>query len=316
MRMRFILHGFLLLSTSGSMLFAQQQKTTKVVDPIETKIEILLSKMTLEEKLGQMNQMNYFFTEKPVPDAIRAGKVGSLLNPICIGCPDPDVKAVNELQRIAVEESRLGIPILMERDVIHGFRTVFPLPLGQAATFNTDLVRDGARVAAIESRASGIHVTFTPMLDISRDPRWGRIAESLGEDPYLTGILGAAMVKGFQTDDLKNPTAIGATAKHFIGYGAAEGGRDYNSTNIPAHLMRNVYLPPFKEAIKAGAVSVMTSFNDNDGIPATGDKYLLRDLLRKEMRFDGFVVTDWNSGKEMIAHGFARDDKHVAELMA
>lgn len=283
-------------------------------DETSRRVEELLAKMTLDEKIAQMNQVNYLGTEEEAKEAVRAG-AGSVLNPIAFAnVPVPDVKAVNELQRIAVEETRLGIPIITGRDVIHGFKTALPIPLGQAATFDPEVVKAGARVAATEARASGIHVTFTPMLDISRDARWGRIAESFGEDTYLTTVMGVAMVKGLQTDNLKDPTALGATAKHFIGYGAAEGGRDYNSTSITPLAMRNVYMPPFKAAVEAGAVSVMNSFNDNDGIPMTANRYLLRDVLRDEWGFKGFVVTDWNSAGELLNHGFAKDSADVARI--
>lgn len=283
-------------------------------DDTSRRVEALLKEMTLEEKIAQMNQVNYLGNEEAAREAVRAG-AGSVLNPIAFAnVPLPDVKAVNELQRIAVEETRLGIPVITGRDVIHGFRTVMPIPLGQAASFDPELVKKGARVAAREARASGVHVTFAPMLDISRDPRWGRISESFGEDTYLTSVMGEAMVKGFQTDNLKDSTAVGATVKHFIGYGAAEGGRDYNSISITPLNMRNVYMPPFKKAIDAGAVSVMNSFNDNDGIPMTGNKYLLRDVLRDEWGFKGFVVTDWNSAGEMLQHGFAKDSADVARI--
>ena len=295
------------------LLFAGCSKPS-ATDDTSGRVEALLKKMTLEEKIAQMNQVNYLGNEEAAREAVRAG-AGSVLNPIAFAnVPEPDVKAVNELQRIAIEETRLGIPIITGRDVIHGFRTIMPVPLGQAASFNPDLVKKGARVAAKEARASGVHVTFAPMLDISRDPRWGRIAESFGEDTYLTSVMGEAMVKGFQTDNLKDPTAVGATAKHFIGYGAAEGGRDYNSTSLTPLTLRNVYMPPFKKAVEAGAVSVMNSFNDNDGIPMTGNKYLLRDVLRDEWSFKGFVVTDWNSAGEMLQHGFAKDSADVARI--
>ncbi|MCL1937613.1 MAG: glycoside hydrolase family 3 C-terminal domain-containing protein [Candidatus Azobacteroides sp.] len=273
----------------------------------DTAIDQLLSRMTLEEKIGQMNQLNYEGNSQELDKRIKAGEIGSLLNVV-------DPVEGNRLQKIAVEESRLGIPLIIGRDVIHGFKTIFPIPLGQAASFNPQIVEKGARIAATEARSVGIHWTFAPMLDISRDARWGRIAESLGEDPYLASVLGAAMVKGFQTDSLSNPTAIAACVKHFVGYGAGEGGRDYNSTNIPPHLMRNVYLRPFESAIHAGAATVMTSFNDNDGVPSSGNTYLLRNVLRDEWKFDGFVVSDWASITEMIAHGFAQDDKQAAEI--
>lgn len=275
----------------------------------EKEINALLSKMTLEEKIGQMNQLSYFETSDQLLTQIKKGEIGSLLNII-------DPVEVNKVQKAALENSRLGIPLIIGRDVIHGLKTVFPIPLGQAASFDPQVVEAGARVAATESRELGINWTFAPMLDISRDGRWGRIAESLGEDPYLAGQLGAAMVKGFQGNDLSSPTSIAACVKHFIGYGAAEGGRDYNSTNIPPHLLHNVYLVPFKKAIDAGAATLMTSFNDNDGIPASGNDYLLKDVLRKEWKFDGFVVSDWASIAEMIPHGYAKDGKDVARISA
>lgn len=272
---------------------------------VEQKIESLLSKMTLEEKIGQMNQISSYGNIEDMSGLIKKGEIGSILNEI-------DPVRVNALQRVAVEESRLGIPLLMARDVIHGFKTIFPIPLGQAATFNPQVAEDGARVAAIESSAAGIRWTFAPMIDVARDPRWGRIAEGCGEDTYLTSVMGAAMVKGFQGDSLNDPTAIAACPKHFVGYGAAEGGRDYNSTFIPERRLRNVYLPPFEAAAKAGAATFMTSFNDNDGVPSTGNTFILKDVLRKEWGFDGLVVTDWASAAEMMAHGFAADPKEVA----
>lgn len=275
----------------------------------DKEIDLLLSKMTLEEKIGQMNQLNFTDMNEGLIQRVKKGEIGSLLNII-------DPKEVNQIQKIALENSRLGIPLIIGRDVIHGFKTIFPIPLGQASSFDPQTIEEGARVAAAESRESGINWTFAPMLDISRDARWGRIAESLGEDPYLAGKLGAAMVKGFQGKNLSDPTSIAACVKHFIGYGAAEGGRDYNSTNIPPHLLHNVYLVPFKKAIEAGAATLMTSFNDNDGIPASGNDYLLKDVLRKDWKFDGFVVSDWASMAEMIPHGFAKDVKDVAKISA
>lgn len=330
-------------------------------DDVEKRIENLISKMTLEEKIGQMNQVSFFAVDdkaiaqyseddmntflermgiaggqgqkKPsqmtkaekvalirqaaaqmldnsIIQPVKAGGIGSLLN-----VTDPEM--VNKLQKEAMENSRLGIPLIIGRDVIHGFKTIFPIPLGQAASFSPQIVEEGARVAAVEARSTGVTWTFAPMLDISRDARWGRIAESLGEDPYLAGVLGAAMVKGFQGNgNLNDPNSVAACVKHFVGYGAAEGGRDYNSTNIPPVLLRNVYLSPFQQAIKAGAATLMTSFNDNDGIPASGNSYILKKILRDEWKFDGFVVSDWASMTEMIAHGFAKDGKQVAEISA
>lgn len=301
MRIGKILPGCLLLLSLSSCSTMQENKD-KV---IENKIETLLSKMTLEEKIGQMNQISSLGNIEEMSVAIKKGEIGSILNEI-------DPVRVNALQRVAVEESRMGIPLLIARDVIHGFKTIFPIPLGQAATFNPAVAEEGARVAAIEASAVGIRWTFAPMIDIARDPRWGRIAEGCGEDTYLTSVMGAAMVKGFQGDSLNDPTAIAACPKHFVAYGAAEGGRDYNSTFIPERRLRNVYLPPFEAAAKAGAATYMTSFNDNDGVPSSGNEFILKQALRKEWGFDGFVVSDWASIKEMIPHGFAADEKDAA----
>lgn len=273
----------------------------------EDRVRALLAAMTLEEKIGQLQQSDA--SGDPVPDdliaAIRAGRLGSVIN-------RADLATCNRLQRIAVEESRLGIPLLMGRDVIHGFRTIAPIPLGQAASWNADLVREAARMAALEARSQGVHWTFAPMIDISRDPRWGRIAESCGEDPYLTGLLGVAMVEGFQTADLASPGAIAACVKHFAGYGASESGRDYNTTNIPPNELRNVYLEPFRMAVEAGVASVMTSFSDLDGIPATANAALLDGVLRADWGFEGLVVSDWNAVKELIVHGLCEGPREAA----
>ena len=273
----------------------------------DDEVDGLLGRMTLGEKIGQMSQVQAAVGHIPdeLRSAVAAGRIGSILNEV-------DVEVVNELQRIAVEDSRLGIPLMMGRDVIHGFRTILPIPLGQAATFNPELVRQGARMAALEAAASGVNWTFAPMIDISRDARWGRIAESLGEDPYLTGVLGAAMVRGFQGDDFSEPGNIAACAKHFAGYGASESGRDYNTTNIPENELRNVYLPPFRAAIDAGVATLMTSFSDLDGVPASGNRFLLKQVLRDEWQFDGFVVSDWASIHQLTVHGFAADDGQAA----
>lgn len=278
-----------------------QDKNTE----IENKVETLLHKMTLEEKLGQMNQLSPWDFED-LAKRVRKGEVGSILNMV-------NPEEVNKIQKIAVEESRLGIPLIVSRDVIHGYKTIFPIPLGQAATFNPEVVKEGARVAAIEASADGIRWTFAPMIDVARDPRWGRIAESCGEDPYLNAVMGTAMIKGYQGDSLNDPTAIAACAKHFVAYGAAEGGRDYNSTFIPERVLRNVYLPPFKAAADAGCATFMTSFNDNDGVPSTANSFVLKDVLRKEWKYDGMVVTDWASALEMVNHGFCTDGKDAAE---
>ena len=219
---------------------------------------------------------------------------------------------INSLQRIAVNESRLGIPLIFGRDVIHGFRTIFPIPLGQAACWNPQLVEKAAAIAARETRSVGVHWTFAPMVDIARDARWGRIAESFGEDPYLCSQFSRAMVRGFQGNDLSSRERIAACAKHFAGYGAAEGGRDYNSAVISPSLMRNVYLPPFRAAVDEGVATLMTAFNDVNGVPGSANTHLLRDVLRKDWKFQGFVVSDWESIKEMTVHGYCRDEKEAA----
>lgn len=271
--------------------------------PIEQRVEHLLGQMTLAEKIGQMNQVESGGDHAidHLRHTIQAGDIGAVLNQV-------DVEIVNELQRIAVHESRLGIPLLVGRDVIHGFKTVMPIPLGQAASWDPDLVRDCASVAAREAARAGINWTFAPMIDITRDPRWGRIAESLGEDAYLASELGSAMVEGFQGDDLGSSGSIVACAKHFVGYGEAESGRDYATTNIPENELRNVHLRPFKAAIDAGVLTLMTSFSDLDGVPATGNGFLLRQVLREEWGFDGFVVSDWDSVRQLAIHGLTEDD--------
>ena len=287
-----------------SPVMADPSMLTKTV---EQRVKALLAEMTLAEKIGQMSQANVgdSYVHDFLADEIRAGRVGSVLNVV-------DVDVSNELQRIAREESRLGIPLIVGRDVIHGFKTVLPIPLGQAATWNPDLVRQGARVAALEAAKSGINWTFAPMIDIARDARWGRIAESLGEDPYLASVLGAAMVEGFQGDDLSAVGTIAACAKHFAGYGAAESGRDYATTNIPQNELRNVHLRPFKAAVDAGVKTLMTSFSDIDGVPVSGNAFLLRKILREEWGFDGFVVSDWDSIRQLQIHGLTANARESA----
>ena len=271
---------------------------------VEHRIDALLAEMTLEEKIGQMTQLSARDVQKTTAE-IRTIQAGSILNAV-------DPATVNQLQRIAIEETRLGIPLIAGRDVIHGFKTIFPIPLGLGATFNPDIAEACARVSAREASAAGIRWTFAPMVDITQDPRWGRIAESPGEDPYLASVMGAAMVRGFQGDQLDDPTSIAACAKHLAGYGASEGGRDYNSTFIPERRLRNLYLRPFEAAADAGCATFMTSFSDNDGVPASGDPFLLKQVLRNEWNFDGFVVSDWGSISEMVTHGFCVDKKEAA----
>ena len=296
----------LMLAVLAAVVSCQERKTTTVgsTAEIEQRVERLLSRMTLAEKIGQMNQVSAGGDVANYADALRKGQIGSILNEV-------DPVKVNEFQRISIEESRLGIPLLVARDVIHGFHTVFPIPLGLAATFDPALVEEGARIAALEATAQGVRWTFSPMLDIARDPRWGRIAEGSGEDVYLDARMAEAMVRGYQGRQL-DTTSMAACIKHFVGYGAAEGGRDYNSTFLTERQLRNVYLPPFQAAVEAGAMTLMTSFNDNDGVPSTGNTFVVKDILRGEWGFDGLVVTDWNSMGEMIAHGFGVDRKDVA----
>ena len=289
----------------GAACSGDRPSTVGTDAQVEARVNKLLSKMTLSEKIGQMNQISAGGAVTDYAEAVRSGQVGSILNEV-------DPVKLNALQRMAVEESRLGIPLLVGRDVIHGFHTVFPIPLGLAATFDPALVEEGARVAAVEATALGVRWTFSPMLDIARDPRWGRIAEGNGEDPYLDARMAEAMVYGYQGRQADS-TSMAACVKHFVGYGAAEGGRDYNSTYLTERQLRNVYLPPFEAAVKAGAMTLMASFNDNDGVPSTGNSFVVKDVLRGEWGFDGFVVTDWNSMGEMINHGFGVDRKDVAE---
>ena len=278
---------------------------------IDQKVTELMAKMTLEEKIGQLNQYNDDITATgPITkDAdkagqVRAGKLGSILNAI-------GAKNTKNWQDQAMQ-SRLKIPLLFGQDVIHGFRTTFPIPLGETATWDMNLIEKSARIAAIEASAYGIHWTFAPMVDIGRDPRWGRVMEGAGEDTYLGTLVGKARVKGFQGNGLGNKDAVMACAKHFAAYGAAVGGRDYNSVDMSLRQLHETYLPPFKAVSDMGVATFMNSFNDINGIPATGNKYIQRDLLKGAWNFQGFVVSDWGSIGEMIPHGFAKDNKDAA----
>ena len=284
-----------------------QVEKARGTEDLDQRVEALLSRMSLEEKIGQMSLANAgdSYIHDYLAEALRAGRAGSVLNEV-------DPALVNELQRIAVEESRLGIPLLIGRDVIHGFRTVMPIPLGQAATWNPGLVTQAARVAAREAASCGVNWTFAPMVDVSRDPRWGRIAESLGEDPHLASVLGVAMLRGFQGPDLSQPGVIAACAKHFAGYGAVESGCDYAASNVPENELRNVHLRPFKAAADAGVASVMTSFSEVDGVPATANERLVRRILKDEWGFVGFVVSDWDSVRQLKVHGLTADDRESA----
>jgi len=267
------------------------------------KADSLVKLMTIDEKIGQMCQLNSDIG--PISDAlanrIRTTGLGSVLNEV-----DPLI--INQLQKIAVEENRLGIPLIIGRDVIHGFNTIFPTPIGLAATWNTELVEKGSRIAALEATSKGVNWTFAPMADVSRDPRWGRIAESFGEDPYLVSVMSVASQKGFMGTE--RPFA--SCAKHFAGYGFVEGGRDYNKVSMSEIDLQNTVLPPFKALTEAGALTFMTSFNDLNGVPSSGNAHLLKTILRDKWGFKGFVVSDWASVPEMIAHGFATDEKDAA----
>ncbi|SFR52601.1 beta-glucosidase [Robiginitalea myxolifaciens] len=281
-------------------------------------IESLLKEMTLEEKVGQMNQYNGFWDATgPVPeggdaevkyDDLANGRVGSMLN-------ITTAKETRRIQEIVVEESRLGIPLIFGQDVIHGLRTISPIPLAESASWDLEAIRASAALAAKETAAVGVHWTFAPMVDISRDPRWGRVMEGGGEDPYLGSKIAEARVRGFQGDDLSDLHTVAACVKHFAAYGFAEGGKDYNTTDIGLSTLYNVVLPPFKAAVDAGAATFMNSFNILNGIPATGDKFLQRDLLKGEWGFQGMVVSDWGSIGEMIDHGYA-EDRPTAGLLA
>ncbi|PKV50181.1 beta-glucosidase [Aquimarina sp. MAR_2010_214] len=284
---------------------------------IEAKVDSLLSIMTLEEKIGQMNQYNGFWDlTGPKPeegiaakkyDHLRKGLVGSMLNV-------RGVKDVKTVQKIAVEESRLGIPLIIGFDVIHGYKTISPIPLAEAASWDMEAIKKSAEVAAQEASAAGINWTFAPMVDISRDARWGRVMEGAGEDPFLGSKIAEARVKGFQGDDLSANNTIVACAKHFAGYGFAESGRDYNTVDIGTSTLNNIIFPPFKATIKAGVRTFMNSFNELNGVPATGNKFLQRDILKNDWKFDGFIVSDWGSIGEMVAHGYAKDGKAAAEM--
>ena len=296
---------FLSIFLAGLGITVSAQKS------IDQKVTELMAKMTLEEKIGQLNQYNDDITATgPITkDAdkagqVRAGKLGSILNAI-------GAKNTKNWQDQAMQ-SRLKIPLLFGQDVIHGFRTTFPIPLGETATWDMNLIEKSARIAATEASAYGIHWTFAPMVDIGRDPRWGRVMEGAGEDTYLGTLVGKARVKGFQGNGLGNKDAVMACAKHFAAYGAAVGGRDYNSVDMSLRQLHETYLPPFKAVSDIGVATFMNSFNDINGIPATGNKYIQRDLLKGAWNFQGFVVSDWGSIGEMIPHGFAKDNKDAA----
>jgi beta-glucosidase len=279
------------------------------IQTIQQRVETLLATMTLEEKAGQLTQYFYLAGMQPqnafVEGEVRAGRAGSLLF-----VSDP--RETNRLQHIAVEESRLGIPLLYGFDVIHGLRTIFPVPLGLAASWDPQLAEQVQAMAAREAREAGVHWTFAPMVDIARDPRWGRIVEGAGEDPYLGAQMAAAQVRGFQGEAIGSPEHVVAGPKHYVGYGAALGGRDYDEVSLSESALRNVYLPPFAAAVAAGAGNVMTSYVGIDGVPGAADRRMVTTVLRGELGFDGFVVSDANSVTDLVTHEFARDERDAA----
>lgn len=278
---------------------------------IERRVDSVLSLMTLDEKIGQMNQYSGFWEatgpiteEGDKLEQVRSGMLGSMLNVTGSG-------HTRQIQEMALQ-SRLRIPLLFGQDIIHGYRTIFPIPLAEAASWDLEAIEQSARIAATEASAAGVHWTFAPMVDISRDPRWGRVMEGAGEDPYLGSLVAAARVRGFQGKGLGNTDALMACGKHFAAYGAAIGGRDYNSVDMSLHLLNDVYLKPYKAAVDAGVATMMNSFNDINGIPATANQYILRDLLKGSWGFTGFVVSDWGSVGEMINHGYVTDEADAA----
>ena len=294
-----------------ALLLLLQQGLIAQKKTINQKVDSVLKLMTLDEKIGQMNQYNgdWAATGPITKDGdkqmqIKNGMVGSMLNVTGVG-------HTRTLQQIAMQ-SRMKIPLLFGQDIIHGYRTIFPLPLAEAASWDLKLIEQSARIAATEASAAGVHWTFAPMVDIARDPRWGRVMEGAGEDTYLGSLIAAARVKGFQGKGLGNTDAVMACAKHFAAYGAAIGGRDYNSVDMSLRQLNEIYLPPFKAAADAGAATFMNSFNDLNGIPATGNKYLQRDILKGKWNFKGFVVSDWGSVGEMINHGFVKNNYEAA----
>ncbi|MHC1777125.1 MAG: beta-glucosidase BglX [Lentimicrobium sp.] len=307
---KYLAFAYLMVVIAGSILLM----SNKPDDSLNQRVKALLAKMTLDEKLGQLNQLsnpyhqtgtgNTISRNEDFDEMIRKGEVGSFLNVV-------GVDETMRLQKIAVEKSRLGIPLIFGFDVIHGFRTIFPIPLGEAASFDRAAMQQSARIAAIESAANGVQWTFAPMVDISRDPRWGRIMESAGEDVYLGEQAAIARVHGFQGDNLADANTIAACVKHFAAYGAAIGGRDYYAVDMSERMLREVYLPPYKAAVDAGVATVMSSFNTINGVPASGSRWLQTEILRGEWGFDGFVVSDWNSLGEMMFHGNVESNYEV-----
>ncbi len=311
--MRFKLYILFLLALSGCTLVVKDQDDKVNDREMNQFIEQLMKKMTLQEKIGQLNLpgsgdiVTGQTSNSDIGRKIKEGKVGGLLN-------IKSLEKIRDVQKVAVEETRLGIPLIFGMDVIHGYETTFPIPLALAAGFDMELIEQSARVAAVEASADGICWTYSPMVDIARDPRWGRIAEGAGEDPYLGSLAAKAYVKGYQGDDLTSNNTIMACVKHYALYGAAEAGRDYNTVDMSRIRMYNEYFPPYKAAVEAGVGSVMTSFNEVDGVPASGNRWLMTEVLRDQWGFDGFVVTDYTAINEMEAHGMG--DLQTVSAMA
>ena len=304
-------------SPSGNIQKSGKWQSYSRNKQIERRVDSVLKLMTLEEKIGQMTQFsaNWSITGPIMSDDfqpyLKKGLIGSIFNAT-------SVEGIRRFQQFAVDSTRLGIPILFGQDVIHGYKTIFPIPLAEACSWDLEMMRRTAEIAAIEAASDGINWTFAPMVDIGRDARWGRVMEGAGEDPYLGSKVAEARVIGFQGSGdgsrLDEPTTLLATGKHLAAYGAAEAGRDYNPAELSEHTLRNIYLPPYKAAIDAGVGTMMASFNEINGIPATADKWLMTEVLRKEWGFTGFVVTDYTGTNELVPHGVAEDEKHAAEL--
>lgn len=307
---------FFAISCESGTSETNQNSNLSLNNDIERKVDSVLNLMYLNEKIGQLVQYSGKWnatgpsssnSDQHKLNKLKKGEVGSMLNVT-------SVASIRETQKIIMEHSRLKIPLIFAYDVIHGYKTIFPIPLGETASWDLNIIKQSAAVAAKESAASGINWTFAPMIDISRDARWGRVMEGAGEDVFLNSVVGVARVKGFQGDNLSDINSIAACAKHFAGYGFAEAGRDYNTVNIGENELHNTILPPFKAAAEAGVATFMNSFNDIDGIPATGHKELQRDILKGEWGWNGVVVSDWGSIGEMRAHGYAEDKKHAAQI--